>query len=325
MRSSFRPIFVVGCQRSGTTALAVMLDRHSRIAMLPETQFFRNHMPQESRRGGARSHEAMVERALADAAIRESRLAPEAVLAFFRPLEPTYPNLFRSLLQAYAREHGRERPGEKSCHHLFDARRILDLYDEARMICIVRDGRDVVRSIRNTPWGKDHPWTLLCHQWNRFAAAAAAAERSLPPDRFTLVRYEALMREPEAELRRLCAFVGEEFEPGQIEAGTGTNVVPDYELGWKGMAKRPPDQSRAGAWRRNSTPEEIAQWNLYMGRWLQAFGYPDTDVGGVPLSRRLAWSLAYAPFLPGVLEVGLGLNNLIRRLRRAAPRDGAPA
>jgi len=34
-----RPIFIVGCQRSGTTMLRLMLDSHSRISCGPETRF----------------------------------------------------------------------------------------------------------------------------------------------------------------------------------------------------------------------------------------------------------------------------------------------
>ncbi|HUR06227.1 MAG TPA: sulfotransferase, partial [Nonomuraea sp.] len=36
---SDRPIFVVGCPRSGTTMLQLMLHSHPRIAVAPETRF----------------------------------------------------------------------------------------------------------------------------------------------------------------------------------------------------------------------------------------------------------------------------------------------
>jgi hypothetical protein len=36
----FKPFFIVGCPRSGTTLLSVLLDRHSSVAVPPETFFF---------------------------------------------------------------------------------------------------------------------------------------------------------------------------------------------------------------------------------------------------------------------------------------------
>ena len=37
--SSDRPIFVVGCPRSGTTMLSLMIHAHPRLAMPPESRF----------------------------------------------------------------------------------------------------------------------------------------------------------------------------------------------------------------------------------------------------------------------------------------------
>ncbi|HYJ77354.1 MAG TPA: sulfotransferase, partial [Actinomycetes bacterium] len=37
--SSDRPVFVVGCPRSGTTLLSLMIHAHPRIAMPPESRF----------------------------------------------------------------------------------------------------------------------------------------------------------------------------------------------------------------------------------------------------------------------------------------------
>lgn len=34
------PFFIVGCPRSGTTLLSVLLDRHTRLCVPPETAFF---------------------------------------------------------------------------------------------------------------------------------------------------------------------------------------------------------------------------------------------------------------------------------------------
>src|SRR5438270_13758687 len=40
--TSTRPIFIVGCQRSGTTLLRLMLDSHQNISCGPETRFLQD-------------------------------------------------------------------------------------------------------------------------------------------------------------------------------------------------------------------------------------------------------------------------------------------
>ena len=66
--SENRPIFLVGCPRSGTTLLSTMLHGHPRLAMPPETRFLlpayrsrRAHLAcqrREGRTGIRRSHRA---------------------------------------------------------------------------------------------------------------------------------------------------------------------------------------------------------------------------------------------------------------------------
>ena len=309
-----RPVFIVGCQRSGTTALAVMFDRHSRIAMLPETQFFYNYITRDRARRQGQTHRGLVERALDDLFIGQSGLSAEEILEFFAPEPPTYENLFRALLKAYAIKHNKPRVAEKSCNHLFHVDEILRLYPEAKIICILRDGRDVVKSIRSVPWGRDKQWAGICRNWNRYANEMFRVQARLHADRFTLVRYEALMQSPETELRRLCEFIGEDFEPAQLAEGTSSAVVPDVELKWKGKAKGMPDAKRVGAWRSSSTPEEIALWNQYMGRNLRRTGYADTRVTGVSLLKRLGWLFAYVPYLPGILPIAAKVNRAFWRI-----------
>src|ERR1700749_2257344 len=54
-----RRLFVVGCERSGTTLLTVMLGRHHEIAMMPETHFFLRVVPREGDRPS--THEEILE------------------------------------------------------------------------------------------------------------------------------------------------------------------------------------------------------------------------------------------------------------------------
>lgn len=320
--SAFRPFFIVGCQRSGTTALAVMFDRHSALAVPSETEFFRKFAPTDRRRGLPQTHEDLLARACEDFFIRLTGLRFEDAIGQFRRYPPTYASLFRALMEAHAAKEAKRRVGEKTCDHLFVVDEILREFPEAKVICIIRDGRDVVRSI-SAAWGM-RMWSALCRQWIDFARRARALQRRLPPDRFTMVRYTDLMREPEREMRRLCAFIGEEFEPAQIETGGGRTTVPTYEMAWKGKAREGPDPSRVEAWRKCEDRELIARLNYYMGPTLREWGYPDTEVVGIPWTKRLLWWVQYIPCWRGVFPIALRVNRALGAIRGATNSPSAP-
>jgi hypothetical protein len=309
-----RPIFVVGCQRSGTTALAVMLDRHSGIAMLPETQFYHTYVQRDLANGGPQLHYRMIERALDDDFIRETGLTPDEVLDHYCESEATYDNLFRSILSAFVAKKGKRRAAEKSCHHLFHVEKLLSLYPDAKFICILRDGRDVVQSIRNVPWGRNRPVAGLCRAWNSFAKEMLRCQRRLSPRNFAVVRFADLMLRPEFTLRAICEFLGEAFEPGMLSESTASAAVPSVELGWKGKALGAPDSKRVGAWRHSVAKSEVARMNFYMGRMLERTGYTETQVRGASLLRRIRWMLAYVPFLPGIFPIAVIVNRCFWRL-----------
>lgn len=312
--AEFRPIFVVGCQRSGTTALAVMLDRHPDISMLSETHFFCRFVDLDRKRGGAMSHEAMLARARDDFFINQTQPDYDVFRETFLRYPPTYPHLFKALLQAHSLKHGKPRPAEKSCDHLFQTREILALYPGARVICIVRDGRDVVRSINKLGWDKGHGPVGACRQWNAFVREGRRLARELSPDVFTTVRFEDLMIQPETELRRLCEFLGVEFLANQIEGGADTAAVPQAELEWKGKAREAPDPSRVAAWRKCGDPTLIAEMNYYMGDGLRMHAYPDAEVRGVSLSRRLGWGIRYFPYRRGIYPLASASLRAVRSI-----------
>jgi len=309
----FRPFFIVGCQRSGTTELAVMFDRHSAIAVPPETQFFCKFVPADSRKRLPMTHEQLLARTCNDPFILQAGLRYEDAIERFRHYSPTYENLFRVLLETHAAKQGKRRAAEKSCDHIGNVDQLLREYPESKVICVIRDGRDVMRST-SAAWGQKN-WTVMCHYWTDYAKRARFWLRTLPPDRFTVVKYGDLIRRPAEELSRLCTFVGEDFEPSQLESCEETKTVPESELAWKGKAREGPDPSRVDAWRRCEDHELIAKFNFYMGPMLREWGYTDTEVVGIPWTKRLLWWIQYIPCWPVIYPVALRVNRALRALR----------
>lgn len=306
-----------------------MLDRHSRIAMMPETQFFCGYLPALRGRPPERTHQAMVERALGNFFIRQAGLSVQEVMTFFQSSNATHPNLFRAMMQAYAAKWGKARPAEKSCSHLRCAPTLIDHYPEAQIICIVRDGRDVVRSNLSAPWGQGKRIGWFAREWIEALKTAETYQRSLPRNRFMCVKYEALMTCPERVLHRIMDFLNEPMETAQIQSSPKTATVPSYELAWKGRATDAPDAARVAAWRKQADRNDVMHMNYYMGRHLERWGYEDTTVSGVSWPRRVAWWLEYLPCRRGIYPTAVRLNRLWRRMIgapvRKAAEDGAPA
>lgn len=315
---SFRPIFIVGAARSGTTMLAVMFDRHSRIAVPPETRFFFEYVPHMWPDGRPGSREEMVDRALAHEATGSLGLGREELLRQYSKYATDFPNLLRAMIEVYARKQGKVRQGEKSPNHIISVPLILKSFPTAKVICIYRDGRDSVLSMLRTPWMAENPrrFYLFCEHWIESIEYMFRWEKMFPPSQFTRVRYCDLVAEPERELRRLCGFVGEEFEFEQLDPETKSDVVlaSEYDRRLKEKANKSVDNSRAGAWKTNATQDQIWALNSILGPTLRSLGYSDSSMSGCPLSRRVMLQIKRFPYLKPVRPFAHAAFRLKKRI-----------
>lgn len=283
--SAMPRLFIVGCERSGTTMLAAMIDRHSRVAVPPETHLFIG-LPQKLRELHARPDtEKRVEWILQSERLRDLNLTPGQVIDRLPAGDTSLAAISMAVLAAYARSVGKDFCCAKTPSHLYCTPMLLRWFPDARIVCVVRDGRDVVQSLNKTPWAKDDGNRKNATKW-WIAARACDTFEARYPDRFMRVHFEALVRDPEEQLRRVDAFMGLDFETGQLDTHKETHVVPTWETQWKGKANERPDPSRVGAWKRDLTPEAVWELNAWMSPYLAKFGYADTELDGCPAFKR---------------------------------------
>lgn len=284
-------LFIVGCERSGTTMLAAMVDRHSQVAVPPETHLFIG-LPRKLRELHARPEAAQrVEWLLQHERLRDLKLTPAQVMDRLSPGDVSLAALSTAVLTAFARAMNKERFCAKTPSHLFYTPTLLSWFPDARIVCVVRDGRDVVQSLNKTPWAKDDGNRKNATKW-WIASRACDTFEARYPDRFMRVHFEALVREPEEQLRRVDAFMGLDFEQGQLDTHKETHVVPAWEAQWKAKASERPDPSRIGAWKRDLSPETVWELNAWMSPYLAKFGYFDTELDQCPALTRAKLVLA---------------------------------
>jgi hypothetical protein len=280
----FDPIFIVGPERCGTTLMSALLGRHSAVAATPEMHFlYDGAMAKTPRRH--QTHDLLLERWWASERAGDFKLERDALRRRFEGYPPTYPCLLRSLLEEYGQGEGKSRSAEKSPHHIFHASTIFDWFPEARMVGIVRDGRDAVLSLMKARWAH---YNMRLHSivWRHVVKESLALKQRFP-DRYMQIRFEDVLQEPVKTLGQIMKFVDLDFEPAQLDPSQATGVVPDWEREWKGKVDQQLDASRVYAWKQTTTDEERWLMNSIMGPYLRRLDYDDSGLEGCPAARYL--------------------------------------
>jgi hypothetical protein len=282
-----RPIFVVGCPRSGTTMLQLMLHAHKRIAIPPETRFLLTAYWRRREFGdlGEPENRRRLARWIVDR--RETRFADlglDAEEAVRRITEGpgTLGSALGTVFRMYAERFGKPRWGDKRPAYLHNLDVILRLFPDAQIINVVRDGRACVASLKEMSWHKEDIYGTVA-RWARSVDDARRASRRLRPDQWHELRYEDLVADPPAVLRQICTFLGEDYDPAMARPSEVADVaVPKFKT-WHQRTHDPVTTQRVQSWQQRLSPAEIALCEAALGSRLRACGY---ELSGVPAPRR---------------------------------------
>lgn len=271
------PIFVVGMGRSGTTMLRLMLHRHSRVAMLSETWFGTRVW---DRRWGfpMRCPIEPFRSQLLDSFIRllNDKGRSDFPLDFRayrrRVLEgPVSLSRFLSELGAvWSEQEGKPEWGEKTPLHVFYLNVLVKMFPSMRAIHIVRDPRDVASSLMEAPFTPVGDPVSFAFEWNR--TIRAADESKGEGVRIVTIRYEDLVRYPEATLQRICKSLGLAFESDMLAFHEVAGSYAPKQSWMKGVGQ-PLNESSVGRWRGNIGKGDVALIEAITKDGMTTFGY----------------------------------------------------
>ena len=157
-------------------------------------------------------------------------------------------------------------------------------------------------------------------------ACNLAGRKSSHRPEYLQVRYETLVAQPEGELARICAHLGEDYVPSML-APDRSDVAP---APWARLAREPVTVARVGAWQEELTVREAALIDWVVGPHLESFGYPRvTNAPSIPsVARGLAFAALDAirrrlPQIPGVWYHLMQPTRLARRVLGTAASAGS--
>jgi len=294
-----RPIFIVGCERSGTTMLAARLGTAARTVCLPESQFVLENATDacfslEEAKGLA----ARIKAHFRYKAWREVGSQPPQ----FTSAEP---QPYRSIISAFVRSYATavEKSDadvfiEHSPNNLFHIDRLIGAFPDCRIVHIVRDGRAVAASILPLDFG---PCDILhaASFWATRIAVGLAAERQYGPDRIITVKYEDLVAQPQHQEDAIFAFAGLHRVAGTEGTPEGFRR-PGYARSTHDLVGKPPDPSRLDAWKKVLGPRQLEMFEAEVGSLLGYLGYQ--TVTASPRSANL------------IERVPIAMNGMARRV-----------
>jgi hypothetical protein len=315
------PIFVVGAGRSGTTLLRLMLNEHPDISIPSESHFigplFRTFGPHATLAGDA------LQRALAVVLDcpewqRDFGHTPAELRAAVGDDPLTLAEFFDRVFRL---EVGPEPAhwGDKTPANMRWVGPLLECFPNAHAVAIVRDPRDVYLSLLSLKWFGDDPWAI-----GRYIAHNGAMLQewisACASDRLHVVRYEDLVSDPEATLRRLCGGLGLPFVRAMVGFHENTRRnVQQWELDqFHEKLLRPPESDDIARWKREGSRLDRIEIEGVTADVMRVWGY-EHSVAPVllPLIRAEARARHHLRE-PGVV-LSRNAAQLRRRIRRRAP------
>ncbi|MBW8485661.1 sulfotransferase family protein [Actinomadura parmotrematis] len=283
---SHRPVFIIGCPRSGTTLLQQMLHLGPRIALPAETRIV--HTAYRDRREFGDLTDPANRRALAgwitgrkDTKFAALGLDARSVAEEIVAAPPTLGSALATVFRAYARENGKPRWGDKRPSYFRMVPMLLRLFPDAQFVHLVRDGRDAASSLRQMPWYKGDIYSALL-TWREAVDRGRQLAARLPPDAYHQLRYEDLAADPEAALRPLCAFLGEEYAPAMAEPHHLARRTVPAERRWHHRTLEAVDTKVVGAWQDRLRDWEVELAEHVFGPRLAELGYAPSGAGRPP-------------------------------------------
>lgn len=207
-------VFIVGCPRSGTTWLQLLLSKHPAVATAPESQivaFYLSHFLRQWKH----EHDGPT-------AKHQGRAGLSRVLSEDEFDELCRDVILRVLERIAARNPGATHVVEKSPGHAVHAPWIHQLLPDARFLHVIRDPRDTVASLlaASRTWGGDwapHNPIDAARTWRRHVTEVRRVERDAPHS-YREVRYEALKAWPVDELESIACWLGLAWDRADCEA-----------------------------------------------------------------------------------------------------------
>lgn len=302
---ALRPVFVVGCHRSGTNLLYDTLLSAGGFAV------YRGYLPIYKvliPRCGPLSDPSNRAQAIAlflrSKGFRRSNLDAADLSVKLQLHAHTGGDFMRIVMEEVMRAQNAARWAVYDPDYVLHMPRIKKDLPDALFLHIVRDGRDIALSLSKMEGFRPFPWsrqarglleTAVYWQW---VVQKGRSYGQLFPDSYMEIHYEQLVQEPEQTLAQVSKFIDQDLDYEQIRRASMGRVGESNSS----FLAEPDSSARnpVNRWKERLSRAQIAKVEALVGGCLQNLGYPlATDASDRTLSLQQRLMRA---FYPGFLD-----------------------
>lgn len=268
------PAFILGEERSGTTLLASILNRHPDICVTPETHYFQHLSAypiswNEVLLDWPHAGEEFLCRLPKWYMLK---LSESAIISNISAYNPSPGDLFYALGEAYCKKLSKSRWIEKTPFNIRHIPKIRELFPNAKFLYIIRDGRDVALSLCEVDWlwqTKSYTKNLL--QW---VESSRLSKKYLIPDPLTYhICYEELISNPEVIMQRVCEFLGLEYNNSILTPDGSEDSLIEPSTTCKDNNRKEIISNNSFKWKSKLSNGQTCLASMLAGEELEHWGY----------------------------------------------------
>lgn len=259
------PVFIIGCQRSGTSLLYRILSETLNIGFGRDNTLFINYIKRLGKYKDL-NKKRNLKQLLLDLEKRQVyqrrfsglNISSDEFISCLEKRE--YEDIVRTIYAYWALLHGKTRWGGKTPDYTAHQKTLSILFPDVKIIHIIRDGRDVSLSLARLKWGPNDPYTAAKY-WKVRVNKGSSGKQILGKN-YTEIKYEDLLKYPEQTFYNIISFLNySDIDPDRAMNDFRENVIPGINA------------DNAYKWKTKMTPADKRIFEIEAGDILENNGY----------------------------------------------------
>jgi hypothetical protein len=217
-----------------------------------------------------------------------------------------------TLYRIYASQNDAARWGDKTPIYASYMPLIHEIFPDAQFIHIIRDPYDSAISLLEKYEKKEFHIDIFfaAQNWVRRIRDARSSREFLNEAQYYELYYEKLVHYPEIELKKICGFINECFEPSMLHHQELANKLISSDSHFFANVRKPINPSSIGRGRRDLSEQDKRLIEYVASDLIINLGYPLESMGAMSQSEKIRYLRLKAKY--EVLQWG----------RRAATKSG---